>query len=356
MIHGETVKDESVASLEQQKAVLAEIMFVDVAGKLQYFPEIAADQSVQNIHSPLSELMYIFYSDWAGIAPPNPQSIRKEWVEPKYQKSGVAGRQGVYVVDNFSSGPSGLFASLEILRREQAEFARNVAIFEKSLSKMKEILLLGAISPTTVYSTAVYLEDKGFSGNLVATDLSPVPLNIAKKLNARFPFTKKISLEMIAADATTNLNDQLGEKRFGLVISDILGYYLSAKQYNWSTTNVDSLTTIGGYYLTRELTEPNVKETGFGQNVNVSASTNQEFLFFLKKYFPSANYTAEDIANFLATRWPTDTVRRKDSMEYLGENNMNSKLSAHVVTAPSLESLRVFETFLFKKRRVRFFN
>lgn len=357
MIFRENTGDEGVVTLEQQKAVLAEIMLVDEAGKLQYLPEVTDSQPVQNMHSPLSELMSIYLSNWGGIVPPNKEALENIWAKPRFKKKEmIASRRGAYAVEGFDSSPSGLFASLEIIKREQAELRKTIETFEKAIAKMKEVLLLGAISPHTIYSTAVYLESKGFRGNLVATDLSPIPLNLAERINASFPFAKNLSLEMRSANAVTDLNNQFGQNRFGLVLTDILGYYLTPQQYNWATTNIDSLTTSGGYYLTRELTEPIVKEAGREQTVNIAGNTEQDFLIFLKKYFPHANYTIEDIVEFLANRWPSDTVPRKDPMEYVGENVMNSKLLAHVCNAPSESSVRVFDTFLYKKRSVRFFN
>lgn len=355
MIPGEIRLNEGVATLERQKAVLAEMMMVDADGKLQYLPEITEGSDVQNMHQPLSELNDLFGDGWRGIFPPAAKELLSIWQEPQFQVNPVvAGRHDVCVVENFNSSPPGLFASLEVVKQISPELTQNIQAFERTLAKMDEVLLLGAVSPHAIYSTAVYLESKGFHGNLVATDLSPVPINLALKLHSHFPFAKNLTLELATTDATTNLNDQLGERRFGLVITDILGYYLNPQQYNWATTNIDSITKLNSYWLTRELTEPFRQESGRSRNVGIASDEEQRFLHFLRQFFPQTNYSLEEISNFLAHRWSNDTVVRKDPVEYIGENAMNSKLMAHICTAPSKESVRVFETFLYKKRSVRF--
>jgi hypothetical protein len=338
-------------NFDQEKLLefLSQVFWVDLDGKLQYQTSITDGVVYENMHSPLSQLCAFLYQ-WGQVTPPNPADLIEKITAPQYQPiAHKSGRHDVFLEAGFSSCPSGIFSSLEIARAKHNEEADSVLSFREKIAQMDSVLLLGAISPVSIFEAVRCLENFGFKGTMTIVDLSSISINIAQKLHASFPLSGQAKLEFKTHDATTDLNDFLGSKTFDLVITDILGIYLSHQNYKWSTTNIYAVLKDDGYFLTREMTEP-YQETGVREKtVGIRSNEEELLLSFVQKLFPEAKYSIYEIANFFKTRWPNTIDSRKEVLQYVAEISHQLEILSHVVVVPSEESERLFETILMRK-------
>lgn len=338
--------ESGIGNAEVQQLIKS-IFSVDRNGKIQYAPEITSAE-FQNMHAPLSVLFNLWF-EWGQLMPPPSEAILSQLhaIAFKEVKGSNFANKRVYEVTPFSSSPLGIFQALRIGAAEAYHHAV-VEDFIGKIAEMEKVVLMGAVSPSSIYALIKVLEFYNFNGEVTALDLSEAPIAVSREMHTIHPFTTKSSLNLMVADVTTDLNDVLGDNTADLVISDILGIYLTHVQYRWFSTNINSILRSGGFHATREMTETQEPVVGRLSTVGITSSAEHQLLSFIQKHFPHAKYEEYELADFLRNRWPV-TFPRLSILEYMGENVANTKLKAHWATTPDTSSSRLFETSLFQK-------
>lgn len=211
--------------------------------------------------------------------------------------------------------------------------------------------MLGAISFPSLYDVAIWLREQGFKGTLEIYDISPVTLQIGKVYQELGLLNDIPRIDFIHSDA---LNMQLSSAA-DIVVSDVLGYYLSPQRYNSLIDVVSRVLRKDGIWLTRELIEPNGAPPSDKRHARgVDSEGLSDFNKFTERLL-GAKLTDEQLAEWINTQWlRIPTYSRATDKDYFSKIPEGLSLVADVKTSsPALynnkQNRRFFETFVFKK-------
>lgn len=314
--------------------------FVDCGSNIISFsPDLQKDIQHPIIHSPLQQLS-AFYSSWGGLLPPNVTEKKKK--KPKTRLNAQKINE-LNIISKLTGAPTDLFNSLQFDKVEDK--------YDKIIKNAKRVKLLGAISLPSVYDVISWLKDKEFCGLLEVYDISSIPIKVGQLYKELGLLPTGIRVDFINESAL----ELKKEEQTDLIISDVLGYYLTPEEYSKLASAVASNLRDGGIWLTRELIEPDamvsVDLRSIGRN---SSKYLAEFNDFIKKLF---GFTLElkVLEEFQKTKWArVSQYTRKTKEEYLSPIPNNLVLESSIaVTSKSLwnaENKRLFQTFVFKKQ------
>lgn len=290
------------------------------------------------MHTPLQQLSFL--QSWGSLVPPEEQEIRKQWHEPRPSL-----QADLSVYPGLTGFPSDIFMSIE----NEPVILNQVV---DSISRASDAVLLGAISIRSVVDTATYLKEKGFKGKLTVYDIQEAPLEIDRIYHEFGLLPKGLNIEFIRQDVM-KLEQRASAD---LVISDVLGYYLTPEQYRTLGSVITNILKQNGLWLTRELIEPNgppIPEERNASGKRESDTTNP-----LNDYIEKTlgiRLDEKDIDEFEKTKWtriPTYPRNRID--EYIssvpGELKSLSVIPFTTDQQLKSENRRIFNTIVYLKK------
>jgi hypothetical protein len=293
------------------------------------------------IHSPLQQLSE-FYHRWGSLLPPN---MEERVMETSHQPENVVQRiDNCTVIPELIGSPVDLFNSLE--------FEKIGNQYNNIVKEAKKVKLLGAISLPSVYDVIIWLKNKGFSGVLEVYDVSSIPLKIGQLYQQLGLLPVGIQVNFINKSALEIQKDEQTD----LIISDVLGYYLTHKEYSRLATAITDNLRSDGVWLTRELIEPNGEAPLDKKTVSRNhAEKLGSFNDFIEKQF-GFKLDPEILEEWENTRWSkSPQYPRKSKEEYLADfpKTLTLESDIQVSSTPlwNSENRRIFETMIFKKKR-----
>lgn len=195
------------------------------------------------LHSPLQQISS--FMKWGSLIPPPEREIINSWKGK--QAIPDLSTNGVVVYPQLQGSPEDIFLALS---GESKEIQRKI---DDKISRAKQVMLFGAISVPSVVETATWLKTKGFKGKLSVFDISPIPVEIGRIYKKFRLLPQGFNIEFFQSDVLSLPSDTA---KADLIISDVLGYYLTPEQYIKLMISVESTLTTDGIWLTRELIEP----------------------------------------------------------------------------------------------------
>ncbi len=292
-------------------------------------------------YSPLQQL-FEFYHRWGSLLPPN---ITEREMEISHQvKDSVQRIDDCVVVPELIGSPVDLFNSLELSNAGHK--------YDALVKKAQRVKLLGAISLPSIYDVIIWLKNKGFSGVLDVYDISSIPLKIGQSYQ---------ELGLLPAGLQVNFINKPAQKiqkdgQSDLIISDVLGYYLTPEDYSVLASAVANNLNAGGVWLTRELIEPNGEASLDNKTVRRSyAERLNSFNDFIEKIF-SFKLDLRILEEWENTRWSkAPQYSRKSKEEYLFRvpESLFLDFDLRVSSKPLWDSVnrRIFETMAFFKKK-----
>lgn len=295
------------------------------------------------LHSPLQQLSSMF-SKWNSLIPPPEDKILNSWLAkieiPELSINGIT------VFSQLQGSPAEIFLSLS---RATGKLQKEI---DEKIINAEQVMLFGAISITSVFEVLTWLITKEFKGKLSVFDISPIPINISRVYKKLGLIPENFDVEFIQSDVLSLPKDT---PKADLIISDVLGYYLTPEQYRKLTGVIENTLSDNGMWLTRELIEP--QGAPKPEDMSVGKSDNDEWIKrfdeFVKQLF-NVELPVEDIQQFEKTRWTlVQTYPRLSGEDYL--NMLPPNLRTLTTIRFSSEKLmksdhpRIFETSIIEK-------
>ena len=289
------------------------------------------------MHTPLQQLSFL--QSWGSLIPPSELEVKRQWSDPKPRL-----QDGIYIYPSLTGFPSDIFMSIE----NEPTLLSQVTDRIKHASN---VVLLGAISIRSVIDTATYLEEKGFKGKLTVYDIQETPLEIDRIYQEFGLLPKDINIEFV-------LQDVLKLEQYAsvdLVISDVLGYYLTPEQYQTLGNAISRMLKQTGLWITRELVEPNGPPKP--EERNASGKRESDPTNPLNKYIErlfGVRLDAKIIDDFEKTKWVRiPTYTRKSIAEYTSgipvELRMLGVIPMTTVKQLDSENTRIFNSVVYIK-------
>ncbi|MBU0569793.1 hypothetical protein KKB40_03355 [Patescibacteria group bacterium] len=291
------------------------------------------------LHSPLQQLSS--FSGWNSLIPPPEDKISSAWLG-KIEIPELS-RNGITVFSQLQGSPAEIFLSLSRVAKDLQK-----EIDDKIISA-ENVMLFGAISIPSVVETSTWLKTKGFEGKLSVFDISPIPIGIGRVYKQLGLIPANFDVEFTQLDVLSLPKDTL---KADLIISDVLGYYLTPDQYVSLTGVIKNTLSDGGLWLTRELIEP--QGAPKPEDMSVSKSDGNEINRFVKRLF-NVELPVEDIQQFENTRWTlAQTYPRHSGEDY--RNALPTGLKIVTTIGISSQTLmqsdnpRIFETSIIERQ------
>lgn len=295
------------------------------------------------LHSPLQQLSS-FYPEWDSLLPPPENKITDLWLNRR--KIPEISKDGITVYPQLQGSPADIFLSLS---ETNSEVQKTI---DDRISIAKQVMLFGAISIPSVMETITWLKTKEFKGKLSIFDISSVPIEVGKVYKKFGLLSSNFDVEFIKSDVLSLPQET---SKADLIISDVLGYYLTPEQYTRLTGVIENTLSNSGLWLTRELVEPQGAPNPEDRTVlklSPDERTNG-FNRFIERLF-SIKLPVEDIQQFENTRWAiAQTYSRRTGEEYRVNLPAGLKVVDTInVTSEALikaQQQRIFETSIISK-------
>lgn len=312
-------------------------------GKIQlaFSPSLQKDYD-GGLHSPLQQLSS--FSGWNSLIPPPENEISNSWLGKT--EIPELSRNGITVFSQLQGSPAEIFLSLSRVTRElQKEI-------DDKIINAECVMLFGAISIPSVVETLTWLKTKGFKGKLAVFDISPIPIGIGRIYKQLGLIPANFDVEFIQSDVLSLPKDT---PKADLIISDVLGYYLTPEQYVSLSDVIKNTLSNGGLWLTRELIEP--QGAPKPEDMSVSKSDGDEGVNAINRFVKrllNVELPVEGIQQFEKTRWTlAPTYSRHSGKDY--QNALPSGLDILSTIRISSQTLmqsnnpRIFETSIIQK-------
>ncbi|MBN2422286.1 hypothetical protein JXB41_03600 [Candidatus Woesearchaeota archaeon] len=173
--------------------------------------------------------------------------------------------------------------------------------------------------------------------------MSPVPIHLAQIYQEEGILPSNI--EFYTSSVLELSRDFLNEFSSSLVITDVLGYYLSPREYRNLVGWIWNSLTLNGLWITRELVEP------FGSPLpekrTIGGDQFEEFGLFLDNYFPGYEFTNQD-RELLMNRWAlVNTYPRVFFEDYDSAKKGLMDLQGSISATNTLDWSRIFITSVY---------
>ncbi len=289
------------------------------------------------MHTPLQQLSFL--QSWGSLIPPSELEVKRQWYNPKPRL-----QDGLAIYPSLTGFPSDIFMSIE----NEPTLLSQVT---DKINHASNAVLLGVISIRSVIDTATYLKEKGFKGRLTVYDIQEAPLEIDRIYQEFGLLPKEITFEFVQQDVLKIEKDTSAD----LIISDVLGYYLTPEQYQTLGNVISRMLKQHGLWITRELVEPN----GPPEPEERDASGKREsdpinpFNQYIEKLF-GFKLDTKIIDEFEKTKWViVPTYTRKSLDEYTSSIPIELKMLGliPITTVKQIESEnpRIFNSVVYRK-------
>ncbi len=318
---------------------LFRIIEKDGKTRLAFSPELEKYYD-GGLHSPLQQLSS--FCGWGSLIPPSEKEIKSLWLD----KKATSEYGDIKVFSQLRGSPSEIFLSLLNMPDELQEQ------IDHEITNAAHVMLFGAISIPSVVEALTWLKTKQFRGRLLVYDISSIPILIGRLYQQFGLIPADFNVEFIQSNV---LSLPKNTPEANLIISDVLGYYLSPKQYTQLINVIKNTLSDNGTWLTRELVEPNGPPPPHARSVSKSdlnkrINTINEFV---NRIF-GVELPFETIQQFENQRWAlVKTYSRQSGNEYLGNLPPDLKI-LETITISTEELLtdnkpRIFQTSIIKK-------
>ncbi|MCS7092716.1 MAG: class I SAM-dependent methyltransferase [Patescibacteria group bacterium] len=190
---------------------------------------------------------------------------------------------------------------------------------------------------------------------MTVVDISAVPVEIGKRYRNLGLFTVNFEISFVQEDVLSlSTNDENPD----LIISDVLGYYLTHAQYTKLTEVIEDLLLEGGIWLTRELIEPHGSPDP--RQLTVLEIGQENRISGLNKFIHRVwgiELPIEDIQNFESIRWIMyETHPRSSRDEYFANLPKGLRVASSMATSTigliNSEKPRIFEVAVIEKCQI----
>lgn len=329
------LRREILSDPDKGRQMLRSIFQVDGTAQppIIFIPEISQGDRIV-IQTPLQQLFQFYYRWNDGL----PVAIRDK-------KDPVEVKEGVRIYDELTGSPRDLFDSLQSVDAEKDVL--------DVVENAQKAVMLGAIGVPSVYDVGVWLRDNRFRGELDVYDISSVPLAIGK-LYQEHGFLNDLPKVNFIHDSALNVQRIKNSGGADIIISDVLGYYLSLADYGQLIDTICLGLNNGGVWLTRELIEPDGVVPPNQRTVRrIFTKTLSDFSSFIQQMM-DVKLTEEQLTEWEATRWlRVPTFSRQLREDYIPQPPAGLSMIADVKASTSFyygkEPRRIFETMVFRK-------
>ncbi len=335
------LKNELASDITETEKNLANQIFrvIIEEGKIRLaFSSSLQEKYNGGLHCPLQQLSS--FIKWGSLIPPSEDKISNLWLSiteiPDLSKNGIT------VFSELQGSPADMFLSLLRLTEE----LKNQV--DEKITNAEQVMLFGAIGIPSVIETLTWLKTKGFNGRLSVFDLSSIPITIGQ-IYKQFGLIPN-NVEFIQLDVLSLTKDT---QKSDLIISDVLGYYLTPEQYRELTSVIKNTLSDNGIWLTRELIEPKGPPKPEYRSVSGSKSMIYEINRFVERLY-NVKLPNEEIKQFQNTRWTlAETYSRPSGEDYLSMLPSSLKNLATIKTSSQKlieqDNPRIFETSIIEK-------
>lgn len=284
-------------------------------------------------------LAYNLYRCWHSVKPPDSTEVVNAFAPDV-----VNIENGIFVLKGMIGLPREIFMGLYLGDRSFL-----LELQSKIRNGWRMVELHGAAGPYSVYDMACFLNHHGFSGILRVVDISNFPLDATRPYINQGNFGLKPDQFELVNESVLNLDPNLP---VDAAFADVLTLYLSEDELEKYAERVTSRLTAGGFFITRDLVEPNGPPPPEKRSVAGKIDIT-ELQRFLEKNFRI--YTSQkEIQQMLDTMWTkVRTYPRKDVREYINPFcNAGLKLCQSIPTTTDgypTDNPRIFYVNIFGK-------